>query len=56
VSLAHEVDKVIVFEKGGLLWAFNFHPTQSYTNYRVGVQTPGKYPTKLLSFFPMTIG
>jgi 1,4-alpha-glucan branching enzyme len=43
VTLAHEVDKVIVFEKGGLLWAFNFHPTQSYTDYKVGVQTPGKY-------------
>lgn len=51
VSLAHELDKVIVFEKGGLLWVFNFHPTQSYTNYRVGVQTPGKYVTVIFRNF-----
>ncbi|GFZ46704.1 1,4-alpha-glucan-branching enzyme [Saitozyma sp. JCM 24511] len=43
VSLKHEVDKVIVFERAGLLFIFNFHPTQSFTDYRVGVDTPGEY-------------
>ena len=36
VSLAHEEDKVIVFEKGILLFVFNFHPTKSFTDYKVG--------------------
>jgi 1,4-alpha-glucan branching enzyme len=36
VSLSHEQDKVIVFEKGNLLFVFNFHPTKSFTNYKVG--------------------
>jgi 1,4-alpha-glucan branching enzyme len=26
-----------------LLWIFNFHPTNSYTDYRVGVEIPGQY-------------
>lgn len=43
VSLKHEGDKVIVFERAGLLWIFNFHPSQSYTDYRVGVQQAGTY-------------
>ncbi|EGF78676.1 hypothetical protein BATDEDRAFT_26554 [Batrachochytrium dendrobatidis JAM81] len=36
VSLKNEGDKVIVFERGNLLWIFNFHPTQSFADYRVG--------------------
>lgn len=43
VSLAHEGDKVIVFEKGTLLFAFNFHPSQSYSGFRIGVERAGKY-------------
>lgn len=43
VSLKNEQDKVIVFERAGLLWIFNFHPSQSFTDYRVGVETPGTY-------------
>ncbi|KAG7010119.1 1,4-alpha-glucan-branching enzyme [Physcia stellaris] len=43
VSLKNEQDKVIVFERGGLLWIFNFHPSQSYTDYRVGVEQAGTY-------------
>ncbi|RHZ59464.1 1,4-alpha-glucan branching enzyme GLC3 [Aspergillus thermomutatus] len=43
VSLKHEVDKVLVFERAGLLWVFNFHPTQSFTDYRVGVDKAGTY-------------
>lgn len=30
ISEKHEDNKVIVFEKGDLLFVFNFHPTQSY--------------------------
>jgi len=31
------------FERGGLIWIFNFHPTQSFVDYRFGVLKPGKY-------------
>jgi len=43
VSLKHEGDKVIVFERAGLLWIFNFHPQSSFTDYRVGVEQEGTY-------------
>ena len=43
VSLKHEGDKVIVFERAGLLWIFNFHPSTSFTDYRVGVKQEGTY-------------
>lgn len=49
VSLKHEVDKVIVFERAGLLFVFNFHPLNSYTDYRVGVDEPGEYSAVLTS-------
>lgn len=43
VSLKNELDKVIVFERAGLLWIFNFHPKQSFTDYRVGTEAAGTY-------------
>lgn len=43
VSLKNEMDKVIVFERAGLLWIFNFNPVQSFTDYRVGVEQAGTY-------------
>jgi hypothetical protein len=43
------MDKMIVFERAGLLFIFNFHPTQSYTDYRVGVEEPGEYHIALSS-------
>ncbi|KAK1863111.1 hypothetical protein I4F81_005674 [Pyropia yezoensis] len=44
VVLAHDGDKVVAFEKGDrLLFVFNFHPTQSYTDYRIGTHWGGKY-------------
>lgn len=49
VSLKHEVDKMIVFERAGLLFAFNFHPTQSFSDYRIGVEEPGEYTVVLTS-------
>lgn len=47
VSLKHEGDKVIAFERAGLLFVFNFHPTKSYTDYRVGVDVAGSYQVVL---------
>lgn len=49
ISLKNETDKVIVYEKAGLLFIFNFHPTNSYTDYRVGVETAGVYKVVLNS-------
>ncbi|XP_038012821.1 1,4-alpha-glucan-branching enzyme isoform X4 [Motacilla alba alba] len=43
VSEKHEANKVIAFERAGLIFIFNFHPYQSYVDYRVGIETPGKY-------------
>jgi 1,4-alpha-glucan branching enzyme len=43
ISLKHEGDKLIVFERAGLLFIFNFHPTESYSDYRVGVDMAGTY-------------
>jgi 1,4-alpha-glucan branching enzyme len=43
ISLKNEADKVIVFERAGLLWIFNFHPSKSYPDYRVGVEQEGTY-------------
>ena len=49
VSRKHEDDKVIVFERGSLLFVFNFHATKSYPNYRVGAGEPGTYKVVLNS-------
>ena len=49
VSLKHEVDKVIVYERAGLLFVFNFHPTNSFIDYRIGVDVPGEYRIVLSS-------
>jgi 1,4-alpha-glucan branching enzyme len=43
VSLKHDGDKVISFERAGLLWIFNFHPSSSFTDYRIGVEQGGTY-------------
>ncbi|XP_066555963.1 1,4-alpha-glucan-branching enzyme isoform X2 [Amia ocellicauda] len=47
VSTKHEGDKIIVFERGNIIFIFNFHPSKSYSDYRVGVNLPGKYKIKL---------
>eukprot|EP00435_Cladocopium_sp_Y103_P027985 s1166_g6.t4 len=36
VTLKHSADKVIVFERGDLLFVFNFHPCNSYDGYQLG--------------------
>jgi len=43
VSTKHQGDKVIVFERGGLVFAFNFHTNKSFSDYKIGVNWDGKY-------------
>lgn len=43
ISLKHDGDKVVIFERAGLVFVFNFHPTNSYTDYRIGVDVEGTY-------------
>ncbi len=38
----HDADKVIIFMRAGLMFAFNFHPTRSFTDYRFEAP-PGAY-------------
>jgi 1,4-alpha-glucan branching enzyme len=38
-------DKIIAFTRGEFLFVFNFHPTQSYTDY--GIPITGKFKIKL---------
>ncbi|KAI9785487.1 MAG: alpha-1,4-glucan branching enzyme [Geoglossum umbratile] len=52
ISLKHEGDKVVVFERAGLLWVFNFHPTNSFADYRIGVEQSGTYRIVLNSDNP----
>ncbi|XP_058489690.1 1,4-alpha-glucan-branching enzyme [Solea solea] len=47
VSAQHEEDKVIVFDRANVLFIFNFHPSQSFQDYRVAVEAPGRYKIKL---------
>ena len=35
VSWKHEEDKVIVFERAGLVFVFNFHTNKSFSDYKV---------------------
>jgi 1,4-alpha-glucan branching enzyme len=45
---ADEPDKTIAFTRAGLLFVFNFHPTNSYTDYGIAVDA-GRYKTMLCS-------
>ena len=38
ISLIEDKDKLIVFEKGDLLFIFNFHPFKSFEHYRIGTK------------------
>lgn len=49
MSLKNESDKVIVYERAGLVFVFNFHPTNSFADYRIGVEVPGDYRPVLSS-------
>ena len=39
----HEDRKLLVYRRGELVFAFNFHPNQSYADYRIGVPAAGNY-------------
>lgn len=41
MSLKHEDDKIIAFERAGLLFVFNFHPSKSFTDYKIGINLSG---------------
>ena len=43
ISTKHEDDKVIVFEKGVLLFVFNFHPVKSFEGYQIGTKWGSKH-------------
>ncbi|XP_072477736.1 1,4-alpha-glucan-branching enzyme isoform X2 [Notamacropus eugenii] len=43
VSEKHEENKIIAFERANLLFLFNFHPKKSFTDYRVGTASTGKF-------------
>merc|ERR1719232_1745455 len=47
VSTKHEEDKVIVFERNGAVFAFNFHPNKSFADYKIGVVVAGEYKISL---------
>ena len=43
-----KVIKFLVFEKGKSVYIFNFNPTQSFVDYRIGVELPGTYKLVLI--------
>ncbi|XP_017040833.1 1,4-alpha-glucan-branching enzyme [Drosophila ficusphila] len=53
VSWKHEGDKIIAFERAGLVFVFNFHPQRSFTGYRVGTNWAGTYQAVLSSDDPL---
>jgi 1,4-alpha-glucan branching enzyme len=56
ITLKHEGDKVVVFERANLLCIFNFHPNKSFSDYRVPAMTPGDYRIVLDSDRPEFAG
>ena len=38
----HDNDKIIAFERAGIIFVFNFHPSRSWTDYRIP-SIPGQY-------------
>ncbi|KAL6852231.1 hypothetical protein J3F83DRAFT_764845 [Trichoderma novae-zelandiae] len=49
ISLKHDGDKVVVFERAGLVFIFNFHTDRSFSDYRIGIEEPGTYKIVLNS-------
>ena len=49
LRLLKEPEKIIAFSRKGLLFAFNFHPTQSMTNILVPVPNDAEYTLELSS-------
>lgn len=46
VSRKDEGDKVVVIERGDLVMVFNFHPSSSFQDYRIGCLLPGPYKVR----------
>ncbi|KAK7428783.1 alpha-1,4-glucan branching enzyme [Neonectria magnoliae] len=49
ISLKNESDKVIVFERAGVVFIFNFNSKESFSDYRIGIDVPGTYRVVLNS-------
>ncbi len=45
----HQYDKVIIYSKGSVTFAFNFNPTRSFEGYFVPTETEGDYKVVLSS-------
>ena len=43
VSTADDFRQILVFERGPLVFVFNFHPHNTYEGLEIGVPEPGKY-------------
>jgi 1,4-alpha-glucan branching enzyme len=43
----HEENKQLVFRRGPLVFVFNFHPTNSYSDWRIPVPDPSSYQVVL---------
>lgn len=43
VSLMDETDKMIVYERGELVFIFNFHTSNSYENFLIGTNWPSDH-------------
>eukprot|EP01132_Coremiostelium_polycephalum_P001427 gene1427-1801_t len=43
ISLKHESDKIIVYERAGLIFIFNFHCEKSFCDYRIGSGVQGGF-------------
>lgn len=43
LSLLNHRDKVMVYEKGNLVFVFNFNPTKSFDGYQLPIPKAGKY-------------
>ena len=48
----HQGDKVLIYQRGGAVFAFNLHPSASYTGYFVPVPEEGEYRVILSSDEP----
>ncbi|KAJ0574591.1 putative 1,4-alpha-glucan branching enzyme [Helianthus annuus] len=53
ISRKHEEERVIIFEREDLVFVFNFHWYNSYSDYRVGCLHPGMYKIALDSDDPL---
>jgi 1,4-alpha-glucan branching enzyme len=43
----HEENKLLIYRRGPLVFAFNFHPNHSYADYRIPVPDPANYKVVL---------